>query len=408
MAPGQKPTSKVENAFTWVTLGLLGVSWVVGFNRARTDLSEVHPALWPQASSFAALGFEAEKATNHGGETLGYVLTGTHNGFGGPLKVAVGVKPDGTVRRVMVLEHRESPSWFSRVMTSPLLSQLSGKGYRDPMELGVDIDVVTGATFTSRAISTATKEATLEAARRILGLDTAPYLAPKRIRFELPEICLLMLMTLATLGPRRVPKRYRKTLRWFLMILGAALLGFAFNHPLNLVGVNRLLMGYWPDLYNQLYWYILIFGIVVIFLTTGRNTYCHHICPFGAVQECLAAVSGAKGTFSKRYGHVLNWTRRVVVLCAIMLAFIYRNPGMSSYEVYGTLFNLLGTNFELLFLSLVLVFALFIKRPWCSYLCPMPVVEYYSGFLYRNTVRALSRIPVWLARTKGARDEEVS
>jgi polyferredoxin len=65
------------------------------------------------------------------------------------------------------------------------------------------------------------------------------------------------------------------------------------------------------------------------------------------------------------------------VFGAIFLALIFRNPGFSSYEVYGTFFNLSGTNGVVLFLSIVIIVTLFIKRPWCKFLCPVPAFEDY-------------------------------
>ena len=374
----------MEDRVAWITLCLLVTCGVIGFNRAKTDLAQFKKELWPGATSFKSMGYETVLAQDEQGKTLGCVATGTYNGFGGPLEVAVAVDPTGIIQNVVVVQHRESPSWYDRVMASDLLTRLQGKSYRDPIQLGEDVDGITGATYTARAIVMASKEATLEAVGDVLGHDVTPYVTQKHVKIGLPEISLVSLLLMATIGIYKVPHQHQKTMKWILMILGAALVGFTFNHPLTLVDVNKLLMGYWPGIYNQLYWYLLIFGIIIIFLTTGKNTYCKYVCPFGAVQECVGVIGGAKGVHSKTYQRIFNWTRRVIVLLAIMLALVYRNPGMSSYEVYGTIFNLLGTNFEVFFLSFVLVFALFIKRPWCNYLCPIPVIEHYARFIYKK------------------------
>ena len=386
---GKAPVSrskkkKTEDLIAWVTLLLLVLCSIIGFNRSKTDLTVFQEKLWPEAAGFENLGYETMLATSENGATIGCITTGTFNGFGGPLKVAVAVDPEGVIENIVVVEHRESPSWYDRVMESELLIALKGKSYQDPIQLGKDMDGITGATYTTRAITNATKEATLEAAKDILNHDVRPYVVQKRIKTGVPEIALTSLLIIATICVFKVPKRHQKTTKWILMILSASLIGFTFNHPLTLVDVNKLIMGYWPDVYNQLYWYLLIFGIIVIFITTGKNTYCKYVCPFGAVQECIGAITSAQTTVSRQYNRLFNWTRRIVVLLAIMIALIYRNPGMSSYEVYGTIFNLLGTNFELFFLFFVLGFALFIKRPWCNYLCPIPVIEHYARFIYKK------------------------
>ena len=60
-----------------------------------------------------------------------------------------------------------------------------------------------------------------------------------------------------------------------------------------------------------------------------------------------------------------------------MLAFLFRNPGISSYEVFGALFAFTGSTVLFALLGIVLVVSLFVKRPWCRYLCPLdPVYDF--------------------------------
>ena len=381
-----------DDLIAWISLGLLVICGIVGLNRSKTDLIQFKEELWPTAVAFETVDHELILAKDGGNKTLGSISTGTYNGFGGPLKVAIATNQKGIIKNVVIVEHRETPSWYDRAMEQDFLQRLRGKSYRDPIRLGEDVDGITGATYTVGAITESAREAALKSAKDAFGYDIDPYLTPGKIRFGLPEISLMGLMLVAVIGAYKVPKRHQKAMRWILMVLGAALIGFAFNQPLTLTDVNKLIMGYWPDVYNQLYWYMLIFGIIVIFLTTGKNTYCRYICPFGAVQECVGAISGAKNIHSKTFNQVFNWTRRIVVLVTIMIAMIYRNPGMSSYEVYGTIFNLLGTNFEVFFLALVLGFSLFIKRPWCNYLCPIPVIEHYARFVHKKLEASFKRL----------------
>jgi len=168
-------------------------------------------------------------------------------------------------------------------------------------------------------------------------------------------------------------------------------IGFILNHPLTLVDINKFLMGYWPDLHYQLYWYLLIFGVLLIFLTTNNNIYCYTVCPFGAAQECMAAFGKAKNFHSKKYHDVFKWLRRGILWMAVLIALIFRNPGISSFEVYSTLFSLSGTNREVLFLSIVLLFSLVVKRPWCKYLCPVPAFEDYLRWIKSRVKRAYKK-----------------
>ena len=170
------------------------------------------------------------------------------------------------------------------------------------------------------------------------------------------------------------------------MIIGIGFLGFYLNKPFTLVLINKILLGFWPQWQLELYWYILLGGIVLITLIDNRNPYCEWFCPFGATQECIGIIGGAKVRVPDRIHNGLRWLQRFIALTAIVLAMIYRNPSLSSYEVFGAFFRLIGTNLLFVLLAVVLVAALFIRRPWCSYLCPLrPVTDFIR--LIRNWTR---------------------
>ena len=159
------------------------------------------------------------------------------------------------------------------------------------------------------------------------------------------------------------------------MLVGMIVLGFIYDRPFTLVHVSKLTMGYLPQWQNNLYWYFLTFGILIIFIIENRNSYCEWFCPFGAAQECMGLIGGAK--LHKLTGHdTLRIIQRTIALAAVMLGLYYRNPGIANYELYGSLFSLIGTSIQFAALGLILVAAMFIRRPWCNYLCPIkPLLE---------------------------------
>ena len=134
--------------------------------------------------------------------------------------------------------------------------------------------------------------------------------------------------------------------------------------------INKLLLGFWPQWQLHLYWLLLIGGILFVFTKDNKNPYCEWFCPFGAAQECLGIIGGAKVHPSNRIRMMGRWFQRILALGAIVLALIYRNPSVSSYEVFGAFFHLIGANYQFILLGLVLIAALFIRRPWCGYSWP--------------------------------------
>jgi polyferredoxin len=161
-----------------------------------------------------------------------------------------------------------------------------------------------------------------------------------------------------------------------MLLTGLFVLGFWYNMPLTLSKVSSLLLGYWPAWQSNLYWYFLIGGILLIATVDGKNSYCAWFCPFGAAQECMGAIGGARHTVARRVGRSLTWVQRALAWAALALAFLFRNPGMSSYEIFGTLFSFTGSAVLFLVLAVVLLLSLFVKRPWCNFLCPLnPVYD---------------------------------
>ncbi len=349
----------------------LAAAWLVGASLSRVDVAPLLPQALPGAERFELLDRDTFAAYQKDAR-VGYVAQGEAAGYGGPLELAVAVDEEGTVLGASVVTHRETPSFFKRVAGSGLLDRLAGKVYDEPFEPGIDVDAVTGATTTSRALAEAVRSGARKVARDQLGRAVPEAEAPP-VRFGAPEITVLALYALGFVG-RRHGLRYRKALRWATLLAGLLVLGFWLNLPLTISRVSSFLLGYWPQWQTNLYWYLLIGGILFIATVDNKNGYCAWFCPFGAAQECMAVIGGAKLAVARAYRRHLVWIHRGLAWLALMLAFLFRNPGVSSYEVFGALFAFTGSTVLFALLGIVLVVSLFVKRPWCHYLCPLDPV----------------------------------
>jgi hypothetical protein len=284
------------------------------------------------------------------------------------------------------VEHKETVSFFQRVLRSQLSEFLTDKHYSDSFMLGQDVDSVTGATYSSRALADSVRRAARKVAFRNLDSPAIPEPSPPVV-FGFPEAILLVLFAVGFVGRSRLFKR-RKAIRWISMLVGMGVLGFVYNRPLTLVFINKMLLGFWPEWRLNLYWYILLAGIVLIIAVGKKSPYCEWFCPFGSAQECLGIIGGAKRRIPDRAHILLRWFQRVLALSAIALALLSRNPSISSYEVFGAFFHLIGSSFNFALLGVVLIATLFLKRPWCSYLCPLrPVSDFIR--LISNWIREI-------------------
>jgi NosR/NirI family nitrous oxide reductase transcriptional regulator len=386
----RKKTSsqKWERILAVLALIILVCAWFAGTFRAQTDLHPFLKQAMPEADHFTPSSggnYTAWKDSNEK-ESIGYVAVGSGYGYGGDLQLAVALALDGSIKGLAVVNHKETAAFFKRVLRRGVLDDLRGKTFSDPFVLDQDVDSITGATYSTKALADAARNASRRVASKNLGYTVAPEPAPK-IRFGIPEAFLAGLFLFGIVGRLRRFK-YKKTARWISMLTGLFVLGFVFNKPLTLVLINRMLLGFWPQWQLHLYSYILLAGIVFITFVDNKNPYCEWFCPFGSAQECLAVIGGGKKRPPKNVHTALRWFQRALALGAIVTALLYRNPSISSYEVFGAFFHLIGTNFHFVLLGIVLVGALFIRRPWCSYLCPLrPVTDFIR--LVRNWIRDL-------------------
>ena len=376
-------SKRLERLLAIAAIALIVIVWFIGLSKSEADLEPFLQRAFPQAGFIEQIQGGVYEAWDNleKDNLLGYVSPGSADGYGGELRVAVAVSTEGTILNLIVIDHKETFSFFRRVLRSRLIDGLQGKSYADPFLIGQDVDSITGATYSARALAEAVKDATRQVATKALNLPAIEEPSPK-VQFGTPEIVLLALF-LFGLVARQKRFKPKKAARWISMLAGIGFLGFLLNKPFTLALINKILLGYWPKWQLELYWYILLGGIVFITLINNRNPYCDWFCPFGATQECLGIIGGAKNWISIRIQLYLRWLQRLIALSAILMALILRNPSVSSYEVFGAFFRLIGTNFLFILLAVVLIVSLFIRRPWCSYLCPLrPVTDFIK--LLRN------------------------
>jgi electron transport complex protein RnfG len=93
------------------------------------------------------------------GRPVGYAFVGEGNGYGGVVKVLVGVaEASDEILNIKILEHTETPGLGSRIENDDFRQQFAGKSTQDPIAIGSDIDNISGATISARAVAEAVRE----------------------------------------------------------------------------------------------------------------------------------------------------------------------------------------------------------------------------------------------------------
>ena len=91
------------------------------------------------------------------------IKSSSNDGFGGKIELLIGILMDGTITGYKIIEHSETPGLGDKVTEPKFGSQFVGlNAHNDNFNLkndGGEIDAVTGATISSRAVVGAVKKA---------------------------------------------------------------------------------------------------------------------------------------------------------------------------------------------------------------------------------------------------------
>jgi len=367
---------RTEKILAIVAFATLIVAGLLGFKKEAGEVKNNVASIVP-ASCYSENSDEMQfKVFDRESDLLvGYITIEQSNGYGGKMDVAILVDTSAQIRDIEVIKHRETPSFLKKVEKKGLIKSLKGKKHSDDFFIGKDIDIVSGATYTSEALLNCSRDGVRRIASEEMNLPV-PDDEYVSFSFGIPEIALILLYIIAFYGIYSGFK-YKKQLRWVTMTAGLIILGFWFAVPLSMAKINTFLLGFWPSWHTELYWYILIFGFIITLIASGKNIYCNWICPVGCIQEGLGLIGAAKPRFSAKLNNILKWVSRTIAWLAILLALYFRNPVKMDYEIFGVSTSLTGATYLFAITGIFFVASLFIRKPWCNYLCPInPISDF--------------------------------
>ncbi len=113
-------------------------------------------AVLPQADQFAYLTTEASGTMVYqgtkAGRGVGCAAIVYPNGYNGPITLAVGINLKNEISGIKVIHLSETPGLGDKVKSAGFLNQFINKGSKDPLVPKQDIQAITGATISTRAI----------------------------------------------------------------------------------------------------------------------------------------------------------------------------------------------------------------------------------------------------------------
>ena len=147
----------------------------VAAQKAEEMKQESMRSLVAEADSFADIpGEEGCFAAQKDGRTVAYIIPSESKGYGGRIKLLVAVDTEGKVLDFNILEHNETPGLGDNAQKPAFRNQFAGKGAellevtKDPSNKE-NIQAMTGATISSRAVAKGVKEAAEKAGELAKG-----------------------------------------------------------------------------------------------------------------------------------------------------------------------------------------------------------------------------------------------
>ncbi len=304
------------------------------------------------------------------GKKLGKIIDGrkaseNFYGYAGHVPLIIGLTTDNKIIKLAFLENNETPSFFEHVKEECRFDKWNGLTTEKAVE--TKVDAVTGATMSSSAIINTVQKALNET------LQNKTTVNPSNVLHQIySEILMIPLLLFALFT--FFHKKANKYLRRSLMILTIAISGFFYAETLSLAKFSALITDIDSIfLISPIYILMLTLAIILPFIT-GRNFYCYHLCPFGAIQEITSKIKIRRIILPKISEIFFKTVRFGILLVAVIVSVGYFKFDISMTEPFAAFAVKSASVYVLLQASVIIIISIFIPRFWCRYLCP-------TGFL---------------------------
>ncbi len=374
-------------------LAIIG-SFVAGSLRSQDALSEQMKAIVPNLTTFESIAQDIYEINTDTNEKLIFALA-EHPGYAGPMLTGIIVNQKGIIETVSIVDSPDTRPYIEQVLNAKIPDAYLGKSMQD----NINPDSVSGATLSSVALKDGIAKAAFKIMTNSEILANYPELniseesiSKAKVRFadqssiqlsttEIIKVLIVVSFFIVTafVASKKFPWS-KKNARYVLMAASVVLLGFMYGAQFSISTLILLISGVWIVGLASYAPLICLVLALVSFIFTKKNLYCMYICPFGALQEGVSMITSCKMLENNT---LLKWASRFFALALICFAFYFSQPSAATYEPFGKTFNFVGSVTLFMLSSSIIVFSLFLKKPWCRLLCPMTPLFDYTYF-WRN------------------------
>ena len=283
-------------------------------------------------------------------------------GYAGPIKTLVVLDPDGTIRGVSILSHRETKNYVHSMLEASYLASFNGMSINAQIEPGVDIDAISRATVSVDALADTVRISSRKVASGVLGLK--PVSSERRGGTGSFVWLAMLALYAAALVLSRVRPGGRE--RDIILVASVIIVGLWLSSPFAALHAFNVLLG---RVSSDPLWLVVVIGTAASVVFAGR-LYCGWLCPLGAILEFAGRVPLKKWVLEIEQDEKYRKVKYPLLVIMAVLVLTTGQPGYVGFEPYVTLFSFNGTVLAWFVLLISLVGGLWVSRFWCRYLCP--------------------------------------
>lgn len=363
--------SSIKHVIRFFVIFTLIVAYIIGYiHKDKQILSELQN-FFPKETIFQKTSDNPLilKVNNNKNDSFsGYIVIEKAKGWGGPLQAATVIDEQGIIKQVIIIDHKETPSYFVKILRHRFFEKFKGKKVSDPFILNDDIDTVSQATISAEAFTKAIRVGSHTIGKKIFNLKIKE--EKSQWKFGINEIILFIIYALILIGALMKIK----ILRYVTLAAGFVFLGFYLNSSISIGNISSIFFGYFPSIKENTFWWLLVPGILLITFISKKNLYFSWLCPFGAMQEFTAKIGGINIRLSKKIIKSAGYLSYLLTWIALMIIFLTSNPALGVYEPFATLFGLEGIGIQWFILPIVILGSFVLPRFWCRFFCPVRVM----------------------------------
>lgn len=317
--------------------------------------------LFPKAADFTENRLGAYDVLGNENNKIGSALLSTNYtkqfGYGGIVPLLIGIDNELIINKIILLPNNESGDYIQAIYGDQFIGIWQGVSLKEAMQL--DVDVVSGATYTSHAVIAGVRHT----ASAVMQSD-ASVITETNLWTTIKDLLFLSLMALSLV---MVYKKGKAKFRLLYMFLVLVIMGLILNMAISVQLLNGWLLNGFSWRANWQSSVVFILAIVISFLGK-RKFYCNYLCPMGALQELANHFTPFKKRKLKtRFWNIsLREIYLTLIAGALLIGFA---PGLAYLEPF-TFFSFRIVGIGLIIFGLVVIISsLFFTKPWCS-VCP--------------------------------------